>query len=105
MKVDRDQQDEHRGEGCRPGQESDRQEDAGEKLGERKQRRPEDAGIEAEALDHLDRAERVGHLAEAMRYESEAGNDAKQRLGVVMQGGVDALQAGNDQACAFRYRR
>ena len=72
-----DQQHEQRRERRRAGQQAEGDQDATEEFGERQQRRPEHAGIEAEAFDHARRRRGIADLAEAMGDERHPGDDAQ----------------------------
>jgi len=89
VEIDGDEQHDHRREGGRAGEEADRHQDAAEEFRGGEQRRPEDAGIEAEAFHHAGGAEGVEDLAVAMGDEEHAGGDAQDRFDDVMGGGVD----------------
>ena len=100
MEPDRHQKHNHAGKGGRPGEKAERDQDAAEEFGDRKQRRPEGAGIEAEPLDHFRRAERIDDLGRAVDGEEAAGDDAQQRLGAVVQFCIEAAKGRNDQRLA-----
>ena len=98
VEIDGDEEHDHGGEGGGAGEEADRDHDAAEEFGRGEQRRPEDAGIEAEAFHHAGGAEGVHDLAEAVRDEQHAGSDAQDRLDDLVAGGINGRKGGDEEA-------
>ncbi len=80
----------------RTGEKADRDQDAAEEFCGGQQRRPEDAGVEAEAFDHADSPEGIDDLAVTVGYEQDAAQNAQQRFGKGIKRQIDLFQCRED---------